>query len=150
MQNWQPPTSSAEGSPVRTLVTLEILPALRGSKADYGLISPVWFADYDPDTSSWRTRQGCLLGGWEEFSQTWPQAGMTRNGTASRLRPSMPLTYERESGYWPTLLASESKRGPKHRYSQGGCSLSYVLGGTPNPTWCAWLMGFPLDWLHDS
>jgi DNA (cytosine-5)-methyltransferase 1 len=32
----------------------------------------------------------------------------------------------------------------------GGHSLSYELGGTPNPLWNAWLMGFPAGWLDTS
>lgn len=70
---------------------------------------------------------------------------MTRNGTAYRRRPSAPRTYERASGFWPTPVASETKRTTP--YNQGGHSLSYTLGGLPNPTWVAWLMGFPEGWL---
>jgi hypothetical protein len=71
---------------------------------------------------------------------------MTRNGTAYRLRPSAPRTYAHASSYWPTPVASEAKRGATSPYSQGGYSLSYALGGLPNPTWTEWLMGLPLRW----
>jgi hypothetical protein len=42
-------------------------------------------------------------------------------------------------------LASETgyRRGA---YSQGGKALSTILGGTPNPEFLEWLMGFPLGW----
>jgi len=38
------------------------------------------FARYDPDTSLWRTAQCSLLGGLDEFSETWPQWGLMRDG----------------------------------------------------------------------
>jgi len=38
------------------------------------------FARYDPDSCSWRTAQCSLLGGLDEFSQTWPQWGLMRDG----------------------------------------------------------------------
>jgi DNA (cytosine-5)-methyltransferase 1 len=38
------------------------------------------FVKYDPDTSSWKTHQCSLLGDLDEFSETWPQWGLMRNG----------------------------------------------------------------------
>jgi DNA (cytosine-5)-methyltransferase 1 len=38
------------------------------------------FTKYDPDTSLWKTHQCSLLGDLEEFSETWPQWGLMRNG----------------------------------------------------------------------
>ena len=38
------------------------------------------FAKYDPDLSLWKTHQCSLLGGLDEFSETWPQWGLMRNG----------------------------------------------------------------------
>jgi hypothetical protein len=140
----QPLTLFAADSLAKTSVTLDVVPGLKASTADYGLTSPRSFARYDLATSSWKTRQGCLSGEWAEWSATWPQAGTTRNGTAYRRRPSVPRTYERESGYWPTPVASETQRTTP--YKQGGHSLSYVLGGSPNPPWTEWLMGYPTGW----
>ena len=131
----------------RTSATLANAPALKASTADYGLTSPQSFATFDPVTSSWRTPLASLLGDSVGWSETWPQAGTTRSGTAYRLRPSAPHTYERASGFWPTPLRSEAYRGIRtKRYSQGGKPLTYVLGGQPNPPWLAWLMGFSADW----
>lgn len=59
-------------------------------------------ASYDPATSSWKTSQLCLDGEWQEFWETWPRSGMTRNGTAYALPTSVPRTEESESGFWPT------------------------------------------------
>jgi hypothetical protein len=38
------------------------------------------FARYDPDTSLWKTPQCSLLGGLDEFLETWPQWGLMRDG----------------------------------------------------------------------
>jgi hypothetical protein len=38
------------------------------------------FTKYDLDSSLWRTHQCLLLGGLEEFSETWPQWGLMRDG----------------------------------------------------------------------
>jgi hypothetical protein len=62
----------------------------------FGTSSPESLASYDPATSSWRTFQGSLLEdeGWGESLETWPRSGMTRSGTAYRLRPLVPLISE--------------------------------------------------------
>jgi len=38
------------------------------------------FVKYDPDSSLWKTHQCSLLGDLDEFSETWPQWGLMRNG----------------------------------------------------------------------
>jgi hypothetical protein len=38
------------------------------------------FTKYDPDSSSWKTHQCSLLGGLDEFSETWPRWGLMRGG----------------------------------------------------------------------
>src|SRR5438067_326350 len=73
---------SPEDFPARTSVRLDDVPGLQASAQDYGITSPVSFANYDPATCSWRTSQGSLFEEWAAFSETWPRAGMTRNGTA--------------------------------------------------------------------
>lgn len=73
-------------------------------------------ASFDPDTSSWRTSQLSLLGGLDEFSETWPRSGMTRNGTAYQRVPLAPLTGGIASGLWRTPQA----RGGDRRGAQNG------------------------------
>ena len=53
---------------------------------------PGWFARWCPDSSSWKTCQGSLFQGWAEYSATWPQAGMMRNGFALALTRRVPRT----------------------------------------------------------
>jgi hypothetical protein len=38
------------------------------------------FTKYDPSSCSWRTHQCSLLGDLDEFSETWPQWGLMRDG----------------------------------------------------------------------
>jgi len=55
------------------------------------------FANYDPDTSSWRTSQACLLGGWAEYLATFPPSGTMRNGRCYRRQTLAHRTYVNES-----------------------------------------------------
>ncbi len=77
-------------------------PGSTASGRGCGLSMPESFGSYDPATCSWRTSQLSLLGGLSEFLETWPRAGMTRNGTAYRQPPSAPLTSVTASSLWPT------------------------------------------------
>jgi hypothetical protein len=145
LANSPTPRSSVVASRVKTSVRLAVVPGLQASNQDYGRSSPESFAEYDPDTSSWRTSQDSLFEESTPFSQTWPMSGMTRNGTAYRQRPSALPTYEHESFFWPTPVADDTGHR-KNPFSQGGVSLSHVLGGRANPDWIDWLMGFPVRW----
>lgn len=42
------------------------------------------------------------------YSEAWPRAGMTRNGTAYQLRPLAPLSVVTGSGLWPTLTTQDA------------------------------------------
>ena len=65
------------------------------------------FASYDPDSSSWKTYQLCLDGELGAYSETWPRAGMTRNGIAYQRRPLAPLTGGTGCLLWPTPQANK-------------------------------------------
>jgi hypothetical protein len=64
------------------------------------------FAQYDPDSSCWRTSQISLLTGWEQFSESWPRQGMTQNGRAYERRMWAPAIAEIGGGALPTPRAS--------------------------------------------
>lgn len=67
-------------------------------------------AKYDHDSRSWKTRQGSLLGGLIEFSETFPSWGMTRGGVLFRLpTPSGLLALRRSI---TSVSASGSLRLP--------------------------------------
>lgn len=104
----------AGDSPAKTSVTLgseqgcEKAPA-----ADSGLNTSEPFAHYDPAISWWRTSQVCLLTmHLDEYSETWPRAGMMRNGIVYQQVPLVPLTAGIGCGLWPTPSAQEP--GWKH------------------------------------
>ncbi|WUR15689.1 hypothetical protein E7V67_011475 [[Empedobacter] haloabium] len=98
--------------PVRTSAQLE--PAL-ASMANDPACGPTWrgsFAKYDPSgASTWRTPQCSLLGGSDEFSETWPRWGSMLNGVSYlRQIPALPIC-ESGSGLWPTPTASLGTKG---------------------------------------
>ncbi len=110
-------TSLAAASPAKTSPTLASAPELPEAVPDSGGQWCVPFAWYDRATQLWRTWQRCLDGEWAEFSETWPRAGMTRNGIAYQRQPLVPLTSAIEHFLWPTpVLNSLNNRpgmGPK-------------------------------------
>jgi hypothetical protein len=105
-------TLFAEAFPVSRIRPLDDAWAVPTS-ATSGRSSPDSFASVNPDGSWRKTSQGysqvTLDGSLARFSETWPRAGMTRNGTAYRLRPSAPLTAVTASGSWPTPDARDSQ-----------------------------------------
>jgi hypothetical protein len=50
-----------------------------------------------------------------------------------------------KDGLWTTPAADDTGHR-KEKYAQGGTALSAQAGGSLNPTWVEWLMGFPLGW----
>jgi hypothetical protein len=67
------------------------------------------FTKYDQDMRSWKTHQCSLLGDLEQFSETWPQWGLMRNGECWEQMPLGVVTIEKEYGYWPTPTATDWK-----------------------------------------
>jgi hypothetical protein len=112
--------SSAEGSPAKTSPTPAREQGSTGNARVFGPSTPDSFANYDPDTSSWRTSQLSLLEDSGESLLTWPRAGMTRSGIASRLRPLAPLTGGTESGLLPTPTAQANQASPSMRDRDAG------------------------------
>lgn len=94
--------SSAEDSLAKTSVTPGRAQGLRAQDQDYGAKSPAWLASYDRNTSSWKTSQHSLVEGLDEFLETWPRSGTTRNGIAYQLPPLALRTYGTGFGSSPT------------------------------------------------
>ena len=122
-----PSMSSAAASPARTFPTPASELVLRASVPACGANTPASLASYDRASSSWRTSQLCLDGDFQEFWETWPRSGMTRNGRAYALPTLAPRTDENESGYWPTPAgiagdghSSELGQAAKYRTELGG------------------------------
>lgn len=80
-------TSSPEDSPARTSASAGPAPDSMGPGLVCGWKWPESFAKFDHASLSWKTRQCSLLGGLEEFSETWPEWGWMRGGECSELQP---------------------------------------------------------------
>ena len=171
-----PSMSSPAASHVRTYHMLASELALKVSDLVYGRSSPDLLARFDPGSQLWKTCQASLVLGMDEFSETWPRSGMTLSGTAYQLPPSAPLTGGTGSGSWPTPRANDAeKRGdidptnprngllgrvvhqfptPRAQSAHGSgpsrvgnkADLQTIVGGSLNPEWVEWLMGFPIGW----
>ena len=104
-----PLMSSAAASPAKTSALPEGGRDWRAKDRAYGASSPVLLANFDRDTSSWRTSQHCVAGGLETFSETWPRSGMMRSGIAYQLPPLAPLTAATGYGLWGTPTGQDAK-----------------------------------------
>ena len=121
-------------SRARTSVALEAASASRGLDRGSGRKSCEWFARWDRDSSSWRTPQCLLLGGLEEFSETWPTSGSMRNGECFPRPPVEHGTEEDDSFYWPTLTKSAGAQGQMEPDGKRGQSLIGAVRGQLWPT----------------
>ena len=127
------------GFRARTSAQQEPAPASTAIDPGSGKRWPALLATWDQSSSTWRTAQCSLLAGSDEFSETWPRWGMTRNG-ASYLRPTPALPIcANESGFWPTptaTLASNGGRVTPRKGREGG-TLTEAVSARMWPTPCA-------------
>lgn len=150
---------------VKTSALPETARGLTENAVGCGTTWPASLAKFDPDTSSWKTAQLSLLGGLEEFSQTWPRWGLMRAGECWERQTLVPRTSESASGLWQTPVADDavnraagkwnSRGEPKlsaqvmwptptrdsatertGRYAQGGLPLTAAVHHWPTPTVC--------------
>ena len=105
-----------------TLAQQEKAQELTGNKAECGEKWRGSFVKYDPNLHLWKTHQCSLLGGLDEFLETWPQWGLMRDGecweqqtlaqtinvTAFGLSPN-PMENQSPPPHWPTPTAHMSK-----------------------------------------
>ena len=119
-------------------------------------------ARYDPNTHSLRTVQCSLLEDLNECLQTWPKWGSMRNGECFQQPMWEQTTSEKEYGLLqriPTPDANMGKRGTQENWQPvrpSGQPAQYPINqylrdltkttGKPNPMWCEWLMGWPMQW----
>jgi hypothetical protein len=117
------------------------------SEAECGDTWRGWLAKYDPATSSWRTAQCSLLEDSPECLVTLPRSGMTRGGLLWERQTLERRTSETGSGLWPTPTAHNAKEGGfPSEHSRNTPTLAAQVGGSLNPMWVEWLMGWPLGW----
>jgi hypothetical protein len=68
----------------------------------------------------WIKPQQTLTGEWEQYSETWPSSGMTRNGRAFPRRPLVPRTSVTESGLLHTPTETANQGSPSMRSRDRG------------------------------
>jgi hypothetical protein len=139
--------SYLEDFPVRTFLPLEGALASKEPDRECGVTWQELLAQWNPDTSMWKTPQCSLLEDSIEFSGTWPRWGLMRDGVSYRQQPLVRHTKEIESGSWPTPTAHNAKEtNAPSELQRNTPTLAAQAGGTLNPTWVEWLMGWPLGW----
>ena len=93
-------------------------------------------AAWNPTRGVWEKSQLDLFGQQEQFWETWPTSGMTRNGSVYPLRPSAHPTPDTGSLSSPTALfrtplASDASRGGETlqqvRARRGTIALSHQI-----------------------
>jgi len=127
-------TSFVAGFLAKTSAPPEKAPGLTASAAECGTTWPASLAKLDPDTSSWKTHQHSLLGGLDEFSQTWPRWGLMRNGECWERATLAPRISESASGLWPTPTASEHTGAGHSPNKTGSPNLRTIVSMWPTPT----------------
>ena len=98
--------SYLEGFHAKTSAQQEKAQALTESAAECGEKWHGSFTKYSPATSSWKTHQCSLAGDLDEFSETWPQWGLMRDGECWEQQTLVRPINETASGLleqtWPT------------------------------------------------
>lgn len=141
------------GFRARTLARQDSAPASPESGLDCGKKWPGSLAKYDRDSRLWKTHQRSLLGGWEEFSETWPRWGSMRDGELLPRETKVP----RLSGsdfLLPAPTKSIGTRGRgwgisktgRARYSQRVIENALSFGYKPPIEILEWSMGWPITW----
>lgn len=95
MLSWGDFHARTSAQPVKELGLLE-------SDLDCGESLPDSLLRYDPDTRSWKTLTLCFIEGLDEYLETWPRSGMTRNGRYYRRVPLVRPTEGIGFSLWPT------------------------------------------------
>jgi len=133
-------TFSAEDFPVSPTASLASA-AAPPMIATYGANFPDSFAKLDPGGSWLKMCRGFyqpnLDGSLDEYSETWPRAGMTRSGTAFLLPPLAPLTDVTGSGSWPTPQTTDAESAcmtEKRLTRPKGVQLRETVQMWPTPT----------------
>lgn len=132
--------------PARTYPTPARGSVLTGPEVGSGGRCGALFANFDHDSQSWRTLQGCLIGGWSAFSGRWPRTGSMRNGQAFQHAPLVRHIHGTGCSFWPTPRASDRDNCGGSNARQKAKRMGTYIGRNQNPQVSEWLMGFPKDW----
>jgi hypothetical protein len=108
------------------------------------------FAVYDQDTHCWRTCRVSFLPDTSElFSETWPKAGLMRDGMCYRQRRLLTKKMAHGCGSWFRPVARDWK-GYTNRAGESICNQLKTLfsdtSGKPHPEFIEEVMGWPIGW----
>ena len=156
-------------SPVRTYHQQEGELELTASGQVCGPSLPGSLARCNPPMPGWKTRQYSLQGDLIEFSGTWPRWGMMRDGEFWVRNMPAALSIETGCGYVPAPVKNMAEGflgGPirsKETWKTTSRQDHWLIGiwknwtgrenngrikwkVTSHPTFCAWSMGWPMNW----
>ena len=125
-------------SPVRTYPPQEKEQASPVPAPGSGLKCTESFAKYDHATRSWKTPQCSLLADLDEYSETWPKAGIMLHGACWELPTAAPPTAATESGFLHAIPTPTACNAPnKGSNTHGPKFLLEVArtGWSPGETW---------------
>jgi hypothetical protein len=107
------------GFHAKTLVQQEKAQELTENEAECGEKWQGSFTKYDQSSCSWKTHQCSLLGDLDEFSETWPQWGLMRDGECWEQQTLEQTIKGTESGLsgkmWLTPRASDTNKGEQNK-----------------------------------
>ena len=168
--------SSAEASPVRILARLEKERVSQELGPVCGRNWRALLVRYDLNLSLWKTQTCLFPEVLPWSSVILPRWGMMRDGECwERIMSELPIR-DIAYGLWPTPTVHGNHKGAsknsgdglatavkmwstptchdrngqsgakRGRNAQGGECLAQQVGGTLNPMWVEWLMGWPVGW----
>jgi hypothetical protein len=80
-----------------------------------------------------------------QASDNRPRA--TQASTQRRIALGKQISLEAKVKFWPTPTAHNAKEGGfPSEHNRNTSTLAAQAGGSLNPTWVEWLMGWPLGW----
>lgn len=109
------------GFPAKTSASPVAATDSTANAQDFGWKWPGSFVKWDRATSSWKTRQCSLVEDSTEFSGTWPDWGLMRDGECSELTTLVPTSTASASGFWqtPTTRDGKGQSGKGNRIKRG-------------------------------
>ncbi len=128
-------TSSLEGFPVKTYRQQEKEPGLKVNAQGSGERWREPLAKYDHLSCSWKTLQYSLLGGLEEFSETFPRWGTMQSGVCWEREMLVLNIGETESGFWatPTVFGNNNRKGTSKKAGDGLATQVRKIAMYPTP-----------------
>ena len=141
--------SSLRGSPVKTFQSRATVPGLTANGPGNGEMSCASFVKFSPRESTWKTHRCLFPEDLPESSVILPRWGSMRGGVVTAGPDLEPPPMESGSGLSlirPTARDWKGPSGAAFRAKYGNHNLADCLGGTPNPEFSEWVMGWPIGW----